>query len=199
MATTPRFRSWRRARPKLAAAGLTSAMTGRSAGRTRRRRFTTPRGIDRANIQSGISMASSASCRPTLTAAIIGSTGRIDDPVRLSRRCAGATAGAKFFELADLAANVRRGKNAAPISPIALEAVASTPSSTSSARSMASRPRSGSLRAAQGAHRSSPRSKSGCAPNAPSSPGTTPSPRPSITCSRAGWPSPASSRTAASA
>ena len=98
-------------------------MTGRSAGRTRRRRFTTPRGIDRANIQSGISMASSASCRPTLTAAIIGSTGRIDDPVRLSRRCAGATAGAKFFELADLAANVRRGKNAAPISPIALEAV----------------------------------------------------------------------------
>ncbi|HVP99787.1 MAG TPA: IS66 family transposase [Roseiarcus sp.] len=29
----------------------------------------------------------------------------------------------KFFELADLAANVRRGKNAAPISPIALEAV----------------------------------------------------------------------------
>jgi transposase len=29
----------------------------------------------------------------------------------------------KFFELADIAANVRRGKNAAPISPIALEAV----------------------------------------------------------------------------
>jgi len=29
----------------------------------------------------------------------------------------------KFFELADLAANVRRGKNAAPIAPIALEAV----------------------------------------------------------------------------
>ena len=29
----------------------------------------------------------------------------------------------KFFELADIAANARRGKNAAPISPIALEAV----------------------------------------------------------------------------
>jgi hypothetical protein len=49
---------------------------------------------DRASIQSGISRASSASCGQTLTAAIIGSTGRIHDPVRLSRRCAGATAGA---------------------------------------------------------------------------------------------------------
>ena len=29
----------------------------------------------------------------------------------------------KFFELADIAANARRGKNAPPISPIALEAV----------------------------------------------------------------------------
>src|SRR5207248_4225995 len=29
----------------------------------------------------------------------------------------------KFFELADIAANLRRGKQAAPISPIALEAV----------------------------------------------------------------------------
>src|ERR1700734_3747745 len=29
----------------------------------------------------------------------------------------------KFFELAEIAANARRGKNAAPISPIALEAV----------------------------------------------------------------------------
>jgi len=30
----------------------------------------------------------------------------------------------KFFELADVAAGARRGKNAPPISPIALEAVA---------------------------------------------------------------------------
>jgi hypothetical protein len=50
--------------------------------------------IDRANIQSGISGASSASCRPVLTAPTIGAAGQICDPARLSRRCAGATAGA---------------------------------------------------------------------------------------------------------
>ena len=49
------------------------------------------------------------------------------------------------------------------------------------------------------ARRSSPRSKSGRALNAPSSPGTMPSPRPSITGSRAGRPSRGSSKTDASA
>jgi Transposase IS66 family len=42
--------------------------------------------LDQANIQSGISRASSASCRPTLTAATIGSTARIDDLCRFPRR-----------------------------------------------------------------------------------------------------------------
>jgi hypothetical protein len=106
----------------------------------------------------------------------------------------------KFFELADIAANARRGKTPRRSRRSRWRrSNASTPSSTSSARSTASRPRSGSLRAAQGARRSSPRSKSGRALNAPSSPGTMPSPRPSITCSRAGRPSRGSSKTDASA
>ena len=39
------------------------------------------------------------------------------------RHCAGHTHGGRFFELAYIAANARRGKNVAAISPIALEAV----------------------------------------------------------------------------
>ena len=104
----------------------------------------------------------------------------------------------KFFELADIAANARRGKNAAPISPIALEAVKRIDAIFDIEREINGHaPRSGSLRGS----RSAPLvagSKSGCALNAPSSPGTMPSPRPSITCSPVGRPSPASSTTGAS-
>ena len=42
---------------------------------------------------------------------------------RLRRRCVGRTQGGSSLKLADIAANARRGKNAAGISPIALEAV----------------------------------------------------------------------------
>ncbi len=90
----------------------------------RRRRCTTPRAIGGRSIPSGTFKASPASCRPMPMAATTGSI----DPVarrrgRSRRRCAGPMRGGKFFELADIAANARRGKNAAAISPIALEAV----------------------------------------------------------------------------
>ena len=77
----------------------------------------------------------------------------------------------KFFELADIAANARRGKDAPPISPIALEAVKRIDaSSTSSARSTARRRRA--VARAPEQRRSSSRSKTGCAPSAPNSPAT---------------------------
>lgn len=45
------------------------------------------------------------------------------DPSPLTQALCWAHARRKFFVLADIAANAKRGKNAAPISPIALEAV----------------------------------------------------------------------------
>jgi hypothetical protein len=45
------------------------------------------------------------------------------DPGPLTQALCWAHSRRKFFVLADIAANARRGKNAAPISPIALEAV----------------------------------------------------------------------------
>ena len=91
--------------------------------RTRRRRCSTPRAIAPANIPNAIWRAGAAFCKPTLTAATTASISPIASRGRSSKRCAGATRRRKFFELADIAANARRGKNAAPISPIALEAV----------------------------------------------------------------------------
>ena len=197
---TPRFRSWRKARPTLAALWIyvrdDKPFGGKDppaalfyASRDRRgehpeRHLTNWSGVLQADTFSGYARLYPPDRKP----------GPIVEGLCWSH------ARRKFFELADIAANARRGKNAAPISPIALEAVKRIDaSSTSSARSTASRPRSGSLRAAQEARRSSPRSKSGRALNAPSSPGTMPSPRPSITCSRAGRPSRGSSKTDASA
>ena len=96
----------------------------------------------------------------------------------------------KFFELADIAANARQGKNAAPISPIALEAVKRIDAIFEIEREINGVTAEERLAARRSrARRSSPRSKSKRALNAPSSPGTMPSPRPSITCSRAGRPS----------
>jgi hypothetical protein len=45
------------------------------------------------------------------------------DPVPLTQALCWAHWRRKFFVLADIATNAKRGKNAAPISPIALEAV----------------------------------------------------------------------------
>ena len=71
----------------------------------------------------------------------------------------------KFFELADIAANARRGKNAAPISPIALEAVRRIDALFDIEREINGLRADERLRCAPGTERaaSSPRWKPGCA------------------------------------
>jgi transposase len=83
----------------------------------------TPRATAPANIQSGISRASPASCRPTPMAATIGSISLIANQAPIVEALCWSHSRRKFFELADIAANARRGRDASPISPIALEAV----------------------------------------------------------------------------
>ena len=94
------------------------------------------------------------------------------------------------------------GKNAAPISPIALEAVSRIDAIFDIEREVNLAVKAEPRLAARGS-RSVPlvaaRLKSGCALNAPRSPGTMPPPRPSITCRRAARPSRGSSKTDASA
>jgi hypothetical protein len=98
-------------------------MIGRSAEPRRRPRSITPREIAGKSILCVIFNPTQASCKLTLTAAITG----LYDPSRLQGAITPALCWAharrKFFELADVAANPRRGKKAAAISPIALEAV----------------------------------------------------------------------------
>ena len=85
----------------------------------------------------------------------------------------------KFFELADIAANLRRGKQAAPISPIALEAVKRIDAIFDVEREINGL--SVEKRLAASARREappwSPRSKPGCAPSGPSCRATPRSPR----------------------
>ena len=69
------------------------------------------------------SRASPASCRPTPIAATTRSTIPRARREPITAALCWAHARRQFFELADIAANARRGKNAAAISPIALEAV----------------------------------------------------------------------------
>ena len=122
-ATTRRFPSSPKARRKPAGFGSMSATTGRSAARIRRRRCSTPRAIERANIPSGIL----ASYAGILQADAFDGYNRLyladRKPGPIVEALCWSHARRKFFELADIAANARRGKNAPPISPIALEAV----------------------------------------------------------------------------
>jgi transposase len=106
----------------------------------------------------------------------------------------------KFFELAGIAANTRRGKKATSISPIALEVVKRIDALFDIERDINGfRSRSGWPRARREAPLWSPRSKPGCVPSAPNSLVMPRSPRRWTTCSRAGEPSLASSTTAVSA
>ena len=89
----------------------------------RRPRSTTPRAIDDRSIPSAIFKASPASCRPTPIAATTRFTIRRAPQGPITPALCWAHARRQFFELADIAANARRGKNAPPISPVALEAV----------------------------------------------------------------------------
>ena len=97
-------------------------MTGRSAAKTRRERSITPPAIARENIQSGIK-----SFVGILQADAYSGYGRLyladRRPGPIIEALCWSHGRRKFFELADIAASARRGKDAAPISPIALEAV----------------------------------------------------------------------------
>src|SRR6476619_5108826 len=100
-----------------------SVTTGPLAVTHRRRRSITPRAIESTSIPCSIFKPSPASCRPTPIAGTTSSTIPRALRERLRPHCAGPHARRQFFELADIAANARRGKNAAAISPVALAAV----------------------------------------------------------------------------
>src|SRR3977135_3087913 len=100
-----------------------SVMTGPLAVNHRRRRSITPRAIESTSIPCSIFKPSPASCRPTPYSGY----NELYDPSRsqgaIMAALCWAHARRQFFELADIAANARRGKNAAAISPVALAAV----------------------------------------------------------------------------
>ena len=103
--------------------GPMSATTDLSAGGRRRLRFTTPRATGGMSIRHGIFTASAG----ILQADAYSGYNALYDPSRpqgpITSAFCWAHARRQFFELADIAANARRGNNAAAISPIALEAV----------------------------------------------------------------------------
>ena len=102
-----------------------SATIGRSAARILRRRCSTPRAIERGSIPSGIWRV--IYYAGILQADAFDGYNRLYLPDRkpgpVVEALCWSHARRKFFELADIAANARRRKNAAPISPIAMEAV----------------------------------------------------------------------------
>ena len=97
--------------------------TGPLAVKHRRRRSITPRAIEGTSIPCSIFKPSPASCRPTPIAGTTSSTIPRAAQGAITAALCWAHARRQFFELADIAANARRGKNAAAISPVALEAV----------------------------------------------------------------------------
>ena len=119
-----------------------SATTGRSAAKTHRRRCSTPRAIERESIPSGIWPVTPAFCRPMRTTVTTGSIFPTANPVRSSRRCAGAMRAGSFSNLPTSppmrggARQQRRRSRRSHSRP----SDASMGSSTSSARSTACRP-----------------------------------------------------------
>src|SRR5215218_2313606 len=93
-----------------------------AAGR-RRRPSTMRRATAPVRTPSVTFAASAASCRPTPTAATTGFMMAGRPQGAITPAFCWAHARRQFFELADIAANPRRGKNAVVISPIALDAV----------------------------------------------------------------------------
>jgi len=125
-----------------------------------------------ASIPPDISPAMPGFCRPMLMPGLANSTMANANPARSLRRRAGATAAATSSSKPICAKRRWRSRRFS----------ASTRSSPSSARSMASRPATG-WRCGNGtASRSSSISKSGCAPNALGCHATPQPPRRSITC-----------------
>ena len=97
--------------------------TGRLAVAHRRRRCITPRAIDRHEHPA----RHLRDFTGILQADAYSGYNELYDPSRLREPITSALCWAharrQFFELADIAANARRGKTAAAISPVALEAV----------------------------------------------------------------------------
>ena len=89
----------------------------------RRRRSITPRAIESTSIQCSIFKPSTG----ILQADAYSGYNELYDPSRsqgaITAALCWAHARRQFFELADIAANARRGKDAAAISPVALAAV----------------------------------------------------------------------------
>ena len=100
-----------------------SAMTGRSADRRHRRRCSTTRATAAASMPNSTWAALPASSRPTPSRDTTGCIEADRQPGRITDASCWAHSRRKFFVLADIAANAKRGKNAPPISPLALEAV----------------------------------------------------------------------------
>ena len=122
LATTQPCRSWRRQRLSPAASGPMSGTIAPLAGPRRRPPFITPRGTEGRSIR-----APSEGLAGILQADAYSGYNGLYDPGReqgaiVSALC-WAHARRQFFELADIAANARRGKQAPAISPIALQAV----------------------------------------------------------------------------
>jgi transposase len=144
-------------------------------------------------------MASPVSFRRTPKAATTSSTTHL---VRrgLTAALCWAHARRQFFELADIAANARRGKKAAAISPIALEAVKRIDALFDIERgTTAKAPNSFYGFARNRARLSSPRWKHGCVSNVPASQAPLRLPNRSTTCFAAGIGLPSLSRTVVSA
>ena len=85
--------------------------------------FRYSRAIAGPSIRSGISPAMAGSSRPMLTRATTRCSAPVAPRHRSCARCAGHMLRRKFFELADVAAQLKRRKGAPVISPIAAEAV----------------------------------------------------------------------------
>jgi hypothetical protein len=122
-------RSWPKAKPSRGASGPMCAMIGRSRDVRRRLLFFMLRATADMSIRRSTFTASPASCRPMRIAATTAYSGynELYDPARpqepITAALCWAHARRQFFELADIATNARRGKNASAISPIALEAL----------------------------------------------------------------------------
>jgi hypothetical protein len=186
-------------RPTRAGCGCTSATTVRSAIARRRPRSSSFPATAAASIRSDTWNGGPASSRPTLTSASVPYTSADRPPRPITEALCWAHGRRKFFELADIAANARRGKDAKPISPLALEAVRRIDEIFDLERTIngAERATRLAVRRAEVAPRVADRP--GCAASANASPVTRASPRPWATCSSAGTASPASSTTAGSA
>lgn len=121
-AMTPR-RSWPAARPIPVASGPASEMTGRSVEHRRRRHSTMPR----ATGGRSISERHLKTFGGSLQADAYGGYNPLfkgdRDPGPLTQALCWAHAHRKFFVPADIATNAERGRDAAPISPIAFEEV----------------------------------------------------------------------------